>query len=324
MCLLILISMILSPGALLAGHAHGANHGPAASRTFEITYAVEVTDIPPTSKRLDLWIPYPIEGPCQEVSRFHIDSPYTSSINMEPKYGNRMVYFSIRDPSDPFKASMSYLVRRIEDDRGSLGRKSRDNMGWTLEPARLIPLTPTARQIALSHTDPNADSSVQARDLYEHTISYMTYDKSGTGWGHGDFQYACDAKRGNCTDYHSYFIGLCRNIGIPTYFEIGYSIPREKMEAEITGYHCWAYFWDGNEWMPVDISEADKHPDMKDYFFGHHDANRVAMSRGRDITLSPPQHGQPLNYFVFPYAEVDGATYDGITLKIHYKETSGL
>jgi hypothetical protein len=27
---------------------------------------------------------------------------------------------------------------------------------------------------------------------------------------------------------------------------------------------------------------------------------------GRDIRQDPPQQGEPLNYFIYPYAEVDG------------------
>ena len=32
----------------------------------------------------------------------------------------------------------------------------------------------------------------------------------------------------------------------------------------------------------------------------------MQFSTGRDITLSPKQDGAPLNYFVYPYVEVDG------------------
>jgi len=42
-------------------------------------------------------------------------------------------------------------------------------------------------------------------------------------------------------------------------------------------------------WIPVDASEAWKHPDKKDYFFGAHDDNRLQFTVGRDIRLDPPQ-----------------------------------
>jgi hypothetical protein len=74
--------------------------------------------------------------------------------------------------------------------------------------------------------------------------------------------------------------------------------------------------------MPVDrprhfecpeIQPANPHLSLhqkEDYFFGSVDANRVQLSTGRDIALSPKQDGPALNYFVYPYVEVDGKPYD--------------
>ena len=58
--------------------------------------------------------------------------------------------------------------------------------------------------------------------------------------------------------------------------------------------------------MPVDASEAWRNPDRTDYFFGGLDENRVQFSVGRDIDLRPLQQGRSLNYFIYPYVEVDG------------------
>jgi transglutaminase-like putative cysteine protease len=134
----------------------------------------------------------------------------------------------------------------------------------------------------------------------------MRYDKSGEGWGRGDEVWACDSKRGNCTDFHSVLIGMMRSSGIPARFEIGFPLPEGKPEGEIPGYHCWAEFYvDGIGWIPVDASEASKNPAKKDYFFGAVDADRVLFTYGRDIRLSPDQKGDALNYFIYPYAEVN-------------------
>jgi hypothetical protein len=47
----------------------------------------------------------------------------------------------------------------------------------------------------------------------------------------------------------------------------------------IPGYHCWAQFHvELYGWIPVDASEAWKHPNKKDYFFGAHDDNRIQPS----------------------------------------------
>ena len=53
-------------------------------------------------------------------------------------------------------------------------------------------------------------------------------------------------------------------------------------------------------------SGADKNPLKRDYFFGNLTEDRVSFTTGRDITLVPKQAGPPLNYFVYPYVEVDG------------------
>ena len=134
----------------------------------------------------------------------------------------------------------------------------------------MIPLDGKVASIAASmpvEGDPRAVSKA----LYDHTLERMKYDKPESGgWGRGDAEWACDARYGNCTDFHSYFIGLARTKHIPARFEMGFSVPAGPEEvAKIGGYHCWAYFWDdGHGWVPVDISEADKDATKAEYFFG--------------------------------------------------------
>ena len=50
------------------------------------------------------------------------------------------------------------------------------------------------------------------------------------------------------------------------------------------------------------------------------DANRVQVSTGRDITLSPKQDGPALNYFVYPYVEVDGKPYEKLEKQFSFEE----
>ena len=70
----------------------------------------------------------------------------------------------------------------------------------------------------------------KARAIYDYVSQNMSYDKSGTGWGRGDVLYACEAKKGNCTDFHSLFIAMARSQGIPARFEIGFSLPRTRRQ----------------------------------------------------------------------------------------------
>ena len=117
--------------------------------------------------------------------------------------------------------------------------------------------------------------------------------------------------QGNCTDFHTLFIALARASGIPARWNMGFPLAYGDGGAdgaqEVKGYHCWAEFYaPGAGWVPVDISEARKHPELKAYFFGGLSGNRVLFTRARDASLEPAGTGRRLNYFIYPVARADG------------------
>ena len=116
----------------------------------------------------------------------------------------------------------------------------------------------------------------------------------------------CDARSGNCSDFHAYFIALARSVGIPARFAIGAAIPSERNDGGIDGYHCWAEFFAEGKWVPVDISEADKNSSLADYYFGHQPANRFELSKGRDLVVDPEPASGPINLLAYPVLEVNG------------------
>ena len=116
---------------------------------------------------------------------------------------------------------------------------------------------------------------------------------------------------------------MMRSSGIPARFEIGFPLPENKTEGDIAGYHCWAEFYlVGVGWVPVDASEAWKNPAKRDFSFGAHDVNRVFFTYGRDIRLSPDQKGEPLNYFIYPYAEANGQPVKNLQTHFSFREVS--
>ena len=193
-----------------------------------------------------------------------------------------------------------------------------------LAPDALVPTTGLPAELAAKVTQGKSTELDKARAIYDYVFTTMKYDKTGTGWGRGDVLYACDAKKGNCTDFHSLFIAMARSQEIPSRFEIGFPLPADKHSSEIAGYHCWAEFFEPKDgWIPVDISEAWKHPEKKDYFFGAHDDNRIQFTMGRDLELSPRQDGKPLNYFVYPYVEVAGQEFPNVSLAFSFADEEG-
>jgi transglutaminase-like putative cysteine protease len=310
-----------------ASPAAAASASPT-SRTFEVTYTTSVKDLPAGAAKLELWIPYPDSDVAQQVEVEEVDSPYPTTVDTDPSLGNEMIHLVVDHPhKSAFDVTQTFRVTRTEKIRKDWG-KAMDHHGdltpdvarW-LEPDRLVPLDKRIRDLSADVTKGATTDLEKARKIYEYVVSTMSYDKSGIGWGHGDIYWACDKKRGNCTDFHALFTGLARAAGIPARFEIGLPIPADRGSGEIGGYHCWVEFYlGGYGWVPIDASEAKKHPDKREYFFGAHDENRVQLSVGRDLELVPPQQGEPLNYFVYPYAEVDGKAWDGVGHKFEYRD----
>jgi transglutaminase-like putative cysteine protease len=155
-------------------------------------------------------------------------------------------------------------------------------------------------------TDHRGDTDLmKARAIYDFIVDTVRYRKAGQ-YGTGDANYACDSRSGNCTEFHSYFISLARSARIPARFAIGAALPSERNEGGVNGYHCWAEFYAEGKWWPIDISEANKYSALSTYYFGHHPANRIEFSRGRDLELLPRPTSGKVPFFAYPVFEMDG------------------
>ena len=297
------------------------------SRHFTFHYAFTVKNLP-TGKKVRVWLPAAHSDAYQEVKVVSAKGDLPLKTTSESKYGNEIYFAEARSAAQSdLHFDVEYDVVRHERVTlhpaahmvaTSLTSKERRE---DLQPDVLVPITGLPAELAVKVTDGKTQPLDKARAIYDYVFTTMKYDKTGTGWGHGDVLYACDAKKGNCTDFHSLFIAMARSQGIPARFEIGFPLPPDKHSAEIAGYHCWSDFYiDGKGWIPVDISEAWKHPDKRDYFFGSHDVDRVQFSMGRDLRLNPAQDGKPLNYFVYPYVEVDGQEYPNVSLAFSFAD----
>ena len=301
------------------------------TRTFRFTYNFTVKDIPAGAKQVRVWVPVPQTDQHQSVRVLAVKAPTKTRMTNDPQYGNRMMYAEIQNSATgKAEFTLEYEVTRREYSRGDYAQLKRTDQKPTLvsasmtrliAPDSLIPTDGKIKELAVEVTGSQTGTVAKAKAAYDYLFTNMRYDKTGSGWGRGDALWACDAKRGNCTDFHSPFIGMLRADGIPARFDIGFPLPENKQKGDIAGYHCWAEFYSSKTgWIPLDISEAWKAKEKEDYFFGSVDANRVQFSTGRDITLSPKQDGPALNYFVYPYVEVDGKPYDKLDKQFSFEE----
>jgi transglutaminase-like putative cysteine protease len=302
-----------------------------AERTFRFTYAFTVREVA-AGKPLDIWFPVAVSDAWQDVKIVSATGDLPLKLTREKEYGDTMYYAHTAKASKPeYHFEVAYQVTRRERvayRNGAFVSAPQSSPKIVLarfsQSDRLVPIKGRladigAEQVSAAH----ASTPMQkARALYDYVFTTMRYDKTGTGWGRGDSEWACDSKHGNCTDFHSLFASMARSQAIPTRFAIGFPIPAAKHSGDIAGYHCWADFYADQHWVPIDISEAWKAQDKKEYYFGSHDANRVQFSVGRDITLKPPQKGKPLNYFVYPYVELGGAEHINVRNEFSFADAA--
>ena len=280
------------------------------SRNFRLDYGATLNQLP-VGARVRVWLPLPPSNDHQTIQAMEPELPVPGKVFTEPIYGNQILYFETQaPPSGRLLFNTAYLVQRHE----VCGMHSKENKIQLTDYQRNLFLSANSkvplngRPLDLLADIPfSSDPLVLARTLYERVDEHVRYDKSQPGYGNGDVLWVCDSRFGNCTDFHSLFISWARSKGLPARFEIGFAIASERGAGSVDGYHCWALFYHNEKgWIPVDISEADKHPQKKEYFFGNLTEDRVTFTVGRDIQLVPQPKGGPLNYFVYPYVEVDG------------------
>jgi len=311
-----LLALAAVPAAL------GADEAPR-SRTFRFTYAAMITDLP-TDTTARVWLPVP---PSNDEQSSRIEKmPAGAKISYDPVNDNHYLYLEVKPGADgKLSLEVVYRVKRYElKGLTETHPVSEDRIKRFLEPDSLVPTDGKPQKLLDGKTLPD-DPMGKARVLYDLVNSHMKYEKpkDKPGWGRGDAVWACDSGFGNCSDFHSLFIALARANKIPAKFEIGFPLPEKRGKGNIEGYHCWAKFRPSEKgWVGVDISEANKNPKLKEYYFGNLTEDRVSFSKGRDLMLMPKQDGKPLNFFIYPYVEVDGKPHaaDKIQKKFTFED----
>jgi transglutaminase-like putative cysteine protease len=296
-----------------AGHA-----APEGSRLFEFEYRVSLGDVAGHAK---VWIPVPQDAAHQDILELNVETDAKHSYVTDPAFDNRFLF--IERERGGIAVSMVFVVSRkprIASDADASVMLSTQDRSRYLDASRMVTTDGIVRDEAMRVAGDEATTRAKARKLYDHIVDTVRYDKSGNGWGRGDAVYACDTRAGNCTDFHSLFIGEARSLGIPSRFSMGFSIPRDKPSSLIRGYHCWAEFYeDGIGWVPLDASEAFKDQTRRDELFGGLDADRVLFTVGRDIKF-PGMVGEPINFAIYPYVEVDGKPSDDVEYTFRYRD----
>ena len=320
-------------------------------RSFQFKYEVNLE--PSNGKKIEIWIPVPQSNEVQDISNFNIYSDIQYQIKNEAVHNNKYLYmFNEKGIQEPSTITITFDVKRKEHSNQSYKGLDEDNYLGSYQ------TVPTG-DIFSDVIKENKLSKDNVRGIYDFVFSGMHYGKpksfsseyykqpwlnektkygekgvtrdrvvelyqkskkenNNYTFGNGNAIYACDIGVGNCTDYHSYFMSLGRTLKIPVRFHMGFQLP-ENSHGEIGGYHCWADYYKNGLWFPVDISEADKNPAKKDYFFGTICSNRVDMITGRDFVLDNYDNGK-VNLFIYPLLEIDDKPSTNYTKRFSFIE----
>ena len=322
------------------------------TRSFQFTYSVDIEST--GGEKLELWIPVPKSNEVQTISNLKlITNGLQHSIEDEKIHGNKYLY--INDKNGITKATnilMTFEVLRREHQNMMY-----NNVDHTiyLGAYRTVPIGGVFKKIisdnnlsknnirdiydyiieGMHYGKPKSVDDIYYNDPWlspdekygmkqvgrDNVVNlYQISKEEGSNYtfGNGNAIYACDIGVGNCTDYHSYFMSLDRTMGIPARFHMGFLIPSGE-EGKVGGYHCWAdYHVEGKGWSPVDISEADKNPDKKDYYFGTIDYDRLEMILGRDFILKGYE-SEIANLFIYPLMEVNDKKSSAFSKSFSYK-----
>ncbi len=304
-----------------------------ASRQVSFTYEVKL----PYRGDVRLWLPIPADTEYQRLTGLRFDGIYRKSgLFTETKFGTRALYAefpsSVERKNIKVSLAVEFSPRKVSLVEG-VYRVPKEVRKY-LEPSEHIPTDGKVREVAKEVTAGKRSFLEKAWSIYEWVVEHTYRDPEVKGCGPGNVNLLLEILEkegkvgGKCADQSSIFVALCRAAGIPAREVFGIRVlpavvseglSIKKGAKDITkAQHCRAEFWAG-EWIPVDPADVTKlalkeklpknHPRIdfaKRYLFGNWDPHWIAYNWGRDFVLNPPQSTKPLNFFGYPYAEVDG------------------
>ena len=291
-----------------------------------ITIKVDLK-VPETPQSAKIWLPYPVSGEYQLIENMAIKGNFINSgVYKEPKSG--ALYFFAEWPKEIQEKNIELGFKVSTQERQT--RKLIDTgapvpveIQKYLQPDWWVPTDGQVAEIAQGIQKDKIGILEKSRAVYDWVVENTSRDPNVKGCGLGIVEVTLSKRSGKCADISSVYVALARNVGVPAREVFGLRLGK-KAEQDITGwYHCWAEFYlPGTGWVAVDPADVRKKmlvdkleladiKELREYFFGGVDAYRITLeSGGRGIALQPAQESKPVNYLMYPYAEVNGKALD--------------
>ncbi len=307
----------------------------AKERSGRVTLDVTI-NAPSDSKDVRVWIPYPVSDKVQDISNVEIKGNFTrSGIYREKETGNLALYAEWTKPVKNREITLSFDATGRELIKRDFPAEQSEipvEVKPYLKSTHFIPTDGKIKKIAESITNDKQTISEKARAVYQWVIENTKRDPNVRGCGIGDVEVTLAKKGGKCADISSVFVAIARAAGVPAREVFGLRLGKKDDQDITKGHHCWAEFYVPHYgWVPADPADVRKimlikNLDLKaarnyvDYYFGAVEQYRIALARGgRGYYLNPRQNDGPLNYFMYPYAEVDGKSLEWLAAQTDIK-----
>ncbi len=284
-----------------------------------------------SSKEARLWMPYPASDRYQKIEnlRFSGTQSYLG-IHTDSKYQRLIIFAKWAKGVKERRLTVSFHVKRLERlDKDLPEKEPCWDRSLFQDYLRLNPASLKAEKRLKKHAEKivSGRTGIQEKAMatYDWVIRNMQRKPETCYCGDGDVSALLSKLRGNCVDIHSVFVSLLRAAGVPAREVFGIRLSKGRGTGDITkSQHCWAeYYLPGYGWVvmdPADVlkmtlveglePDSDKARSYFRYYMGGVDAYRLRFGIGRDIVLNPPSSSGPVNYLMYPYAEVGGRLLD--------------
>jgi transglutaminase-like putative cysteine protease len=293
---------------------------------FTMSFDLSVHTIKQETK---LWIPYPVSDEHQYISNITWDGNFAeSAIYTDRDNGTPMLYAHWPEGTQKRQLTFEFTAERTEQIRRDFpaqeGKLNQADFSLYLAATSLGPIDGGVKELANKITSGKRTVLAKARAIYDWTVEQMFRDPATRGCGIGDVNKLLKRPGGKCADISSVYVALARAAGVPAREIFGIRSGRNNPQDVTTWFHCWAeFFLPGYGWVPVDPADVRKAMlkqgleidspevnDLRDYFWGRVDPFRIRLGEGRDLRLNPPHQGPPLNYLMYPFAQVGKETID--------------
>ena len=298
---------------------------PDGTLTFTLKPTVEKD-----SKKIDLWVPYPMSDEFQTISNISVTGNYeTRAIYRDP--GSEAVYLHVtwnhptKQPECIMQFHISQKDRRNKEIKESASEYP-EIVSRYMGPTPFIPANDLEiQQIAIKATEGKKGTLEKAQGIYDWVVENTFRDPAVKGCGLGLPLRTLKKFKGGgkCADLSAVFVTIARAAGIPARDIYGLRLGSPKDGDVTSGFHCWAEFYlPGTGWVMVDPADVRKmmlvhkleldNPDTDDwraFFWGGDDLFRLTLEKNsRGVHLNGANEVVP--YFMYPAAQVDGKMLD--------------